>query len=67
MYKKVAVVVGMGVLQMPYCTTIKRIFITLTNESIRNYCVNLQCRREMLMMPFSEDGVVDKPDFLHVL
>ena len=36
-----------------------------TNESIRNCCVNLQCRREMLMMPFSKDGV-DKPDFLHM-
>ena len=37
-----------------------------TNVSIRNYCVNLQCRREMLMMPFTEDGIVDKPDFLHM-
>ena len=37
-----------------------------TTESMRNYCINLQCRRVMLMMPFSEDGVVDKPNYLHM-
>ena len=37
-----------------------------TNESMRNYCVNLQCRRVMLMMPFTEDGIVDKPNLLHM-
>ena len=37
-----------------------------TNESMRNYCIinNMQCRRVMLMMPFSEDGVVEKPKVL---
>ena len=38
-----------------------------TNEPMSNYCINnQQCRQIMLMMPFSEDGVVENPKILHM-